>query len=104
VPLSSVTRNNHCMRLEKQYKDRRAELKKLIKQRRANPNIDISEHMKHVFALDSLPRNSSKKRIRNRCAITGRGRGVWRFFGICGMKIRELSMQGLLPGVYHASW
>lgn len=104
MPLSSVTRNNHCVSLEKKYREKRKELKKLIAERRKNPDMDISEHMKNVFDLAKLPRNSSKVRVRNRCAITGRGRGVWRFFGICGMKIREMSMQGLLPGVYHASW
>jgi len=99
MPLSSQTRNLMCQSLEKKYRDKRKELRNIISERRTNRNIDINRHMKAVLTLQSLPRNSSKTRIRNRCAITGRGRGVFRLFGICGMKIRELAMLGQLPGV-----
>lgn len=54
--------------------------------------------------IQALPRNSSPVRLRNRCAITGRPRGVFRKFGLCRLKIRELAMNGEIPGVVKASW
>ena len=103
MPLSSQTRNSLCQALELKYRSKRKELKAIIRQRRVNKDIDMTSHMKAVIALHSLPRNSSKTRIRRRCSITGRGRGVFRLFGICGMKIRELAMLGQLPGVKHGN-
>ena len=55
-------------------------------------------------ALDLLPRNASPVRLRNRCQLTGRPRGVFRKFGLCRHKIRELAFNGEIPGVVKASW
>jgi len=104
MPLSSQTRNKHCISLNEKYREARQELKQKIYERRLDPSSDLSAHMQNVFKLHKLSRNSSKIRIRNRCQITGRGRGVYRYFGICGMKIREMAMKGFLPGIRHASW
>lgn len=54
--------------------------------------------------IEKLPRNSSKIRLRNRCWKTGRGRGFYKDFGLCRHMIREMAHNGLLPGVYKASW
>jgi small subunit ribosomal protein S14 len=54
--------------------------------------------------LDKLPKNSSKTRLRNRCALTGRPRGYVRMFGICRIKFRDLASDGKIPGVTKASW
>jgi small subunit ribosomal protein S14 len=54
--------------------------------------------------LQQLPRNASPTRQRNRCAITGRSRGVFRKFGLGRMKLRELAMKGEIPGMTKASW
>ncbi len=54
--------------------------------------------------LQQLPRNASPTRQRNRCAITGRSRGVFRKFGLGRMKLRELAMKGEIPGMNKASW
>lgn len=54
--------------------------------------------------LDKIPRNGTPKRHRRRCKITGRPRGVFRKFGLCRNKIRELAMMGLFPGVEKSSW
>jgi small subunit ribosomal protein S14 len=54
--------------------------------------------------LDKLPKNSSKVRLRNRCALTGRGRGYVRMFGISRIKFRDLASDGKIPGVTKASW
>ncbi|MFN8322873.1 MAG: 30S ribosomal protein S14 [Chitinophagales bacterium] len=54
--------------------------------------------------LDKLPKNSSKVRLRNRCALTGRGRGYVRMFGISRIKFRDLATEGKIPGVTKSSW
>ena len=54
--------------------------------------------------LAQLPRNSSKVRVRNRCELTGRPRGVYRKFKMGGIKLRELASVGQIPGVVKASW
>ena len=54
--------------------------------------------------LQTLPRNSSPVRLRNRCALTGRPRGVFSKFGIGRSKLRDLMMAGFVPGVTKASW
>ena len=54
--------------------------------------------------LQKLPRDSSPSRLRNRCALTGRPRGVYRKFGLGRSKLRDLAMKGEVPGVIKASW
>lgn len=54
--------------------------------------------------LQQLPRNASPTRLRNRCALTGRPRGVYRKFGLARNKLRELALRGEVPGVVKASW
>ena len=56
------------------------------------------------LALQKLPRNANPTRQRNRCAITGRGRGTFRQFGLVRHKIRELAFAGDIPGIVKASW
>jgi len=56
------------------------------------------------LALDKLPKNSSKVRLRNRCALTGRGRGFIRMFGVSRIKFRDLATEGKIPGVTKSSW
>ena len=55
-------------------------------------------------ALQKLPRNASPTRVRNRCSITGRGRGYIGKYGISRIKFRELALDGKIPGVRKASW
>ena len=54
--------------------------------------------------LDKLPHNSSKKRLHNRCKLTGRPKGYMRRFGLCRVKFRDMALEGKLPGVTKASW
>jgi len=54
--------------------------------------------------LQKLPRDASPTRLRNRCALTGRPRGVYRKFGLGRNKLRELALRGEVPGVVKASW
>jgi len=55
-------------------------------------------------ALDKLPRNSSRKRLHNRCALTGRPKGYMRDFGICRVIFRKMALEGKIPGITKASW
>ena len=54
--------------------------------------------------LQELPRNASPSRLRNRCRLTGRPRGVFRKFGLGRSKLREIAMRGEIPGLTKASW
>ncbi len=55
-------------------------------------------------ALDQLPKNSSKVRLKNRCQITGRPKGYMRFFGLSRVMFRDMALSGKIPGVKKASW
>lgn len=54
--------------------------------------------------LDALPRNSSRVRLRRLCALTGRTRGVYRKFKLSRIQLRDLALDGLIPGLKKASW
>jgi len=84
----------------KKFAAKRAELKAAA----ADMNLSDEERMVARAKLHALPRNASPSRVRNRCNLTGRPRGVFRKFGLCRNKIRELAMQGDIPGVIKASW
>ncbi|OGU10796.1 MAG: 30S ribosomal protein S14 [Ignavibacteria bacterium GWB2_35_12] len=83
-----VARNNKRIRLAEKYAQKRAELKKLG----------------DYEGLQKLPRNSSPTRIRSRCSVTGRGRGVYKRFGLCRHMFRQLALEGKIPGIRKASW
>lgn len=76
------------------YAEKRAELKKRIKE----------GDMEAVVALNKLPKNSSEVRKKNRCQLDGRPRGFMREFGISRVKFRQLAGAGLIPGVKKSSW
>jgi small subunit ribosomal protein S14 len=82
------------------YAAKRAELEAII----ANVNLGEDERMAARLKLQQLPRNSSPVRQRLRCSLTGRPRGVFRKFGLCRNKLREIAMRGEVPGMIKASW
>ena len=82
------------------FKTRRKELLELLR----DPKTGDEERDAAREKLQKLPRNASPTRLRNRCAITGRPRGVYRKFGLARNKLRELAMRGEVPGVIKASW
>ena len=55
-------------------------------------------------ALDELPKNSSKVRLKNRCAMSGRPKGYVRYFGISRIALRDMALNGKIPGLKKASW
>lgn len=97
---SMVNREEKRAKLVKRYATKRARLKEIIRKPTSTP----AEREAAVVALQSLPRDSSKSRQRNRCAITGRSRGVYRKFGLGRTKLREATMRGEIPGLGKASW
>lgn len=84
----------------KKYAAKRDALMAVINDVKASPEDRREARQK----LQSLPRDSSPVRLRNRCALTGRPRGVFSKFGIARGKLRELMMRGEVPGVTKASW
>jgi small subunit ribosomal protein S14 len=82
------------------FSSKRAELKAIIS------NVKLSDDERAVARakLQALPRDSSPVRLRNRCALTGRPRGVFSKFGLGRTKLREYVMRGEVPGVVKASW
>ncbi|MFM7621947.1 MAG: 30S ribosomal protein S14 [Alphaproteobacteria bacterium] len=79
---------------------RRTALVEKVKDR----SLPMEDRLMAVRKLSEMPRNSAKVRIRNRCALTGRSRGVYRKFGLSRIKLRELASAGQLPGVVKSSW
>ena len=69
-----------------------------------NLSIAADARAQYVHHLNKMPRNSSLTRVRNRCVLSGRSRGVHRFFKLSRIKCRELASQGLLMGVCKSSW
>lgn len=64
----------------------------------------IEEKMILLEEFEKIPRDSSKTRIRNRCAITGRPRGYFRYFGLCRNAFRDFAHKGFIPGIIKSSW
>jgi len=98
--LSVINREEKRRKLVKKFSALRIELKKNL----SNANLSAEEKFAARTKLESLPRDSSEVRLRNRCQITGRPRGVFRKFGLCRNKIREYAMNGEIPGLVKASW
>jgi len=67
-------------------------------------NLTDEERFAARLKLQALPRNANPTRLRNRCSVTGRPRGVFRKFGLGRNKLREIAMRGEIPGVVKASW
>ncbi len=97
---SSIQRNLKRKRLVKRYDERRTALKKKI----MDKSLDASERFELVQQLSSLPRNSAPSRVRNRCELTGRPRGYYRKLRMSRLALRELSSNGLIPGMMKSSW
>ena len=97
---SSIQKNLNRRNMVKKFNEKRQSLKKQIMKK----DLSIEERFKIQSKLNELPRDSSKIRVRNRCKLTGRTRGVYRKFGLSRIKMRELSMSGALPGVVKSSW
>ena len=97
---SAVQKNLKRIKLVKKYAKKRAELKKIIN----NKKLELSERFEAQLKLNKLPKNSSKIRIRNRCEITGRPHGVYRKLKISRIALRDMASAGKIPGITKSSW
>ena len=97
---SMKAREDKRAALVSKYAEKRQSLKKLI----ANPATSDDERWDAVLKLQSLPRDSSRSRQRNRCSQTGRPHAFLRKFGLSRIKLRESAMRGEVPGLKKASW
>ena len=98
--LALINREDKRRKLVEKYAAKRAALMAQIK----DMTLSEEERMTARLKRQQLPRNASPVRGRNRCALTGRPRGVFRKFGLCRNKLRELAFRGEVPGVTKASW
>ena len=98
--MSSINKNNKRLKLSNKFYKKRKDLKKII----MNKNLTLEERFKAQQKLSKLPRNSAKIRVRNRCQITGRPHGVYRKLKISRIALRQLGLQGKIPGLVKSSW
>lgn len=95
-----IEREQKRRMIVEKYAAKRAKLRAMANDMTASPEERAAARAK----LQALPRNASPVRLRNRCALTGRPRGVFSKFGIGRNKLRDLMMRGEVPGVIKASW
>ena len=98
--ISAINKNNKRIKLSDKYFKKRDLLKKII----MNKKLTLEERFKAQQKLSQLPRNSAKTRVMNRCEITGRPHGVYRKLKISRIALRQLGLQGKIPGLVKSSW
>ena len=98
--LAVINRNEKRKKLVAKYAKRRAALEAIVDNARASDEDRYAARLK----LQQLPRNANPTRVRSRCSLTGRPRGVYSKFGLGRSKLRDFIMRGEVPGVVKASW
>ena len=98
--VSAVNKNDKRIKLSDRLYKKRQNLKKIIMDKK----LPLEERFKAQQKLSKLPRNSAKTRVRNRCQITGRPHGVYRKLRISRIALRQLGLQGKIPGMIKSSW
>lgn len=98
--LATINRNVKRQKIVHKYEEQRAVLNGIIN----NLILSEEERFNARIKLQRLPRDSSPVRLRNRCTLTGRGRGIYSKFGLGRSKLREIAMSGKIPGIIKASW
>ena len=96
---SMIAREVKRKKLQQQFVDLRSDLK----QRVVDQDLSEEERREAMISLQRLPRDSSRSRQRNRCALTGRPRGYFRRFGLSRNVLREIILRGEAPGVIKAA-
>lgn len=97
---SMIARENKRAKTVAKYAAKRAELKKMS----VDMSLSYEERMDAIDKLSKLPKDASPVRRQNRCRLTGRPHGVYRKFGLSRNMLRQLAMQGDVPGLRKASW
>ena len=98
--MSAINKNNKRIKLSDKFYKKRLQLKKIIMDKK----LSLEERFKAQQKLSKLPRNSAKVRIMNRCQITGRPHGVYRKLKISRIALRQLGLEGKIPGMVKSSW
>ena len=98
--LALINRDQKRRKMVEKYAKKRAELEAVFN----DVSRSDEERFEARLKFQALPRNSSPVRLRNRCTLTGRPRGVYRKFGLGRSKLREIAMRGEVPGMTKASW
>ena len=98
--LSLINRNEKRRKMVKLASAKRSRLKALISDKKTS----MEDRFNAVIKLAQMPRNSAQTRIRNRCEVTGRPRAYYRKLKMSRIALRELSNQGLVPGMVKSSW
>ena len=98
--LSAINKNNKRIKLTNKYYSKRKELKEIV----MNKKLSLEERFKAQQKLSKLPRNSAKNRVMNRCQIIGRPHGVYRKLKISRIALRQLGLEGKIPGMVKSSW
>ena len=98
--LSSINKNNKRIKMSNKFYNKRKKLKDIIMDKK----ISLQERFKAQQKLSKLPRNSPKTRVMNRCQITGRPHGVYRKLKISRIALRQLGLEGKIPGMVKSSW
>ncbi|OIQ15757.1 MAG: 30S ribosomal protein S14 [Bacteriovorax sp. MedPE-SWde] len=97
---AKIESNKKRIKLSEKYGPLRKELREKVK----NTNLPEEERFQAMVKLQQLPKNSAKVRVRNRCELTGRSRGVYSKFKLSRIAFRELALRGMIPGVTKSSW
>lgn len=95
-----INRNLKRKKMVESFSSRRSSLKEEIKKNKDN----LEKVFELVQELASLPRSSSKTRVRNRCFVTGRARGNYSRFGLCRNQLRLMASFADIPGIRKSSW
>jgi len=98
--LSAINKNKSRIKLSDKLFKKRQALKKIIMDKK----ISLEDRFKAQQKLSNLPRNSAKNRVMNRCEITGRPHGVYRKLKISRIALRQLGLEGKIPGLIKSSW
>ena len=97
---SAIQRNLKRIRMSKRFANKRKKLKAIVNNRK----LPLNERFAAQLKLSKMPKNSAKTRVRNRCEITGRPHGVYRKLKISRIALRQLGLQGKIPGLVKSSW
>ena len=97
---SKIVNNQYKIKLSNRLFDKRKKLLEKIN----DTTLSFEERQQYRLKLEKLPKNSSRIRVRNRCNVTGRPRGVYRKFGLSRITFREMALKGEIPGITKASW
>ncbi|WP_436642038.1 30S ribosomal protein S14 [Microbaculum sp. FT89] len=97
---SAIEKNRNRARLVKKFASKRERLRAIAD----DESLSMEERFQARLKLAALPRNSAPSRIRNRCEVSGRPRGVYRKLKLSRIALRELGSRGMIPGMVKSSW